>query len=45
MYTLDRHDPHRLDAVTDMRIVCVFTPALVGRETHDEDGSYPVLES
>ena len=45
MYTLDHHDPHRLDAVTDMRIVCVFTPALVGRETHDEDGSYPVLES
>ena len=45
MYTLDRHDPHRLDARTDMRIVCVFTPALVGRETHDEDGSYPVLDS
>lgn len=43
MYTLDRHDSHRLDAITDMRIVCVFTPALVGSETHDEDGSYPVL--
>ena len=44
MYTLDRHDPHRLDATTDMRIVCVFSPALVGRETHDKDGSYPILE-
>ncbi len=43
MYTLDSHDKHRLTAETDMRIVCVFTPALVGTETHDADGSYPVL--
>lgn len=43
MYTLDQHDRHELHANTDMRIVCVFTPALVGRETHDEDGSYPIL--
>lgn len=43
MYTLDKHDRHEVRAVTDMRIVCVFTPALVGRETHDEDGSYPIL--
>ena len=43
MYTLDKHDHHRLVAKTDMRIVCVFTPALVGTETHDEDGSYPIL--
>ena len=44
MYAHDRHDPHRIDAGTDMRIVCVFSPALVGPETHDEDGSYPILE-
>ena len=44
MYALDRHDRHRIHASTDMRIVCVFSPALVGPETHDEDGSYPVLE-
>ena len=44
MYALDRHDLHRIDAGTDMRIVCVFSPALVGPETHDEDGSYPILE-
>ena len=44
MYALDRHDRHRIDATTDMRIVCVFSPALVGPETHDEDGSYPILE-
>jgi len=43
MYTLDKHDRHELEAKSDMRIVCVFTPALVGTETHDDDGSYPVL--
>ncbi len=40
MYTLDKHDKHILRAATRMRVVCVFTPALTGRETHDEDGSY-----
>ena len=44
MYALNRHDRHRIDTRTEMRIVCVFSPALVGPETHDEDGSYPVLE-
>ena len=43
MYALDQHDRHRIDARTDMRIVCVFSPALVGPETHDEDGSYPMI--
>jgi L-ectoine synthase len=45
MYTLDKHEKHRMTAFSRMRIVCVFTPALTGRETHDEDGSYmPVLQ-
>jgi L-ectoine synthase len=43
MYTLDKHDHHEMIATTELRIVCVFTPALVGTETHDEDGSYPIL--
>lgn len=43
MYTLDKHDRHELEAATDLCIVCVFTPALLGEETHDADGSYPVL--
>lgn len=41
MYALDKHDRHRLLARTDLKLVCVFTPALVGNETHDESGSYP----
>ena len=40
LYVLDQHDRHRLKAFTAMRLVCVFTPALTGRETHDADGSY-----
>ncbi|MEM7438802.1 MAG: ectoine synthase [Pseudomonadota bacterium] len=40
LYTLDEHEPHMLRAQTDMRIVCIFTPALGGTETHDADGSY-----
>ena len=44
MYALDQHDRHRVDARTEMRIVCVFLPALVGPETHDEVGSYPAPE-
>ncbi|MEL7114915.1 MAG: ectoine synthase [Pseudomonadota bacterium] len=43
MYTLDNHDRHILEADTDLVIVCVFLPALVGPETHDADGSYPIL--
>jgi len=42
-YTLDKHDRHRLEAKTDLTIVCVFTPALTGKEVHDADGSYPLL--
>ncbi len=40
MYLLDQHDKHRLKSFTRMRLVCVFTPALTGRESHDEDGAY-----
>ncbi|NKC13734.1 MAG: L-ectoine synthase [Gammaproteobacteria bacterium] len=43
MYTLDKHDRHHIEAHTAMRLVCVFLPALAGPETHDEDGSYPLL--
>jgi L-ectoine synthase len=42
-YTLDKHDRHQMRTHTKLRIICVFTPALVGTEVHDEDGSYPLL--
>lgn len=45
LYALDKHDDHILTATTTMRMLCVFNPALVGPETHDEQGAYPLLEA
>ncbi|MCA9811981.1 MAG: ectoine synthase [Nitrosarchaeum sp.] len=44
IYALDKHDKHVLRAFTQMRMICVFNPALVGEEVHDENGIYPLLE-
>lgn len=44
MYALDGHEKHHLRAKTDLRVVCVFNPALTGKEVHDEQGTYPLLE-
>jgi len=44
VYALDRHDRHHLRAKTQMRLVCVFNPPLTGREVHDADGIYPLLD-
>ncbi len=42
VYVLDRHEAHILRAQRgDLRIVCIFTPALSGTEKHDASGSYP----
>jgi L-ectoine synthase len=41
LYALDQNDEHILRALRgDLRLVCVFNPALSGRETHAPDGSY-----
>jgi L-ectoine synthase len=34
------HDRHAIRVIAPLRLVCVFAPALTGRETHDADGSY-----
>lgn len=41
VYALEQHDRHTLRVLSDMRLVCVFNPALTGGETHDADGSFP----
>lgn len=43
LYLLDGHERHILTAHTDLRMMCVFNPPLTGQETHDEDGTYPLL--
>lgn len=44
MYALNGHEKHHLRALSDMRMVCVFNPPLTGKEVHDRDGVYPVIE-
>ena len=44
LYALDRHETHLLRGHTDMRMVCVFNPPLTGKEVHDTDGVYPLVE-
>lgn len=45
VYSLDRHDEHLLrGGKVDMRVVCVFNPPLTGREVHDENGVYPLVD-
>ena len=44
LYALDGHEKHLLRGHTDMRMVCVFNPPLTGKEVHDTDGVYPLVE-
>lgn len=43
-YALDKHDKHYLRAKSQLRMMCVFSPALTGQEVHDEQGTYPLIE-
>lgn len=43
-YALDGHEEHYLRAKKDLRMMCVFSPALTGKEVHDENGVYPPAE-
>lgn len=45
LYALECHDAHILRALKgQLRLVCVFTPALTGQERHDSDGSFELIE-
>nr|HDM99798.1 ectoine synthase [Deltaproteobacteria bacterium] len=44
MYALNAHEKHYLRAFSDMRMICVFNPPLTGKEIHDKDGIYPLVE-
>lgn len=44
VYALDQHDKHLLRARSRMRMVCVFNPPLTGKETHDSEGVYPLVQ-
>jgi L-ectoine synthase len=40
VYALDQHDAHVVRVIQDLRLVCVFNPALSGGETHVAQGVY-----
>lgn len=44
LYALDGHEKHYLRATSEMHMMCVFNPPCTGREVHQEDGSYPLLD-
>ena len=44
MYALSENERHILIADQQLRMVCVFNPPIVGPETHDENGVYPLME-
>ena len=44
MYALSENERHILIADEQLRMVCVFNPPIVGPETHDENGVYPLME-
>lgn len=41
LYVLDGHERHVLEARSELRLVCVFDPPIVGDEVHGPDGAYP----
>lgn len=43
MYLLNGHERHRVVAHTQLRMLCVFNPPVVGTEVHDADGVYPLV--
>ena len=45
LYALDQHEPHVLEATTEMHMVCAFNPPCIGDERHDDSGSYPLAPS
>jgi len=44
LYALSGNERHILIAEEQLRMVCVFNPPIVGPETHDGNGVYPLLE-
>ena len=44
LYILDKHDEHILRATKEMKMACVFNPPVTGKEVHNADGAYELME-
>ena len=41
IYVVFPQDRHRVSATSNLRVISIFNPPLVGTENHDDDGGYP----
>jgi len=44
LWLTSKGEHFRLNVLEDLRLITIFTPALVGPEVNDENGSFPLLE-
>ncbi|TCO72215.1 ectoine synthase [Chromatocurvus halotolerans] len=44
LYNLNLHDEHYLRAFKELKLACVFNPPVTGKEVHNADGAYELLE-
>jgi L-ectoine synthase len=44
VYALDQNDRHTLKAISEMQLACVFNPPITGKEVHNAEGAYELVE-
>ena len=44
VYVLDKHDAHTLRAFKELKLACVFNPPITGKEVHNSEGAYELLD-
>ncbi|MDA3870154.1 MAG: ectoine synthase, partial [Gammaproteobacteria bacterium] len=44
LYILNNHDKHILRAFKEMKLACVFNPPVTGKEVHNAEGAYELLD-
>ena len=44
LYILDKHDKHILRAFKEMKLACVFNPPVTGKEVHNAEGAYELID-
>jgi len=44
LYILNNNDKHILRAFKEMKMACVFNPPVTGKEVHNAEGAYELLE-
>lgn len=44
VYVLDQHDDHEFEALTNVILISIFNPPVVGTEVHKSDGSYELVK-